>query len=156
MSYARATICENGHVVSHCTANEEKFCSMCGAMTFSLCPSCLSSIRGLFDTPGWAAPSAPYIKPMYCHSCGAPYPWTQKLLNSAVELLAVDDSLNPQERDVIRDSIPALIVDKGPATELAISNYKRLIQKAGKPIADALRQILINAASAYVKERLFS
>ena len=155
MPYRNATICLNGHVISHSKANAETFCSRCGSTTFSSCPQCNASIRGVYDVEGVAILGhRDYEKPYYCHNCGAPYPWTQKILDNAVELLSLDDELDSDSKELIKNAIPDLIVDT-PTTPIAIAKYRKGITNAGQIIKDSLRQLLIDAISETAKKTLF-
>lgn len=94
-------------------------------------------------------------KPYYCHNCGAPYPWTQKILDNAVELLSLDDELDSSSKELIKSAIPDLIVDT-PTTPIAIAKYRKGIANAGQIIKDSLRQLLIDVISETAKKTLFS
>lgn len=155
MPYNNATICENGHIVSKYNANVQRFCSRCGARTYSCCPKCGISIRGLYDTPGVICLSARKLPlPYYCHECGAPYPWTEKILNNAVELLSLDDSLDDASKELIKNSIPGLLVNT-PTTPVDIAKYKKGMSGAGQILKDSLRQLLIDVVSETVKKVLY-
>ena len=72
-----ARICPNGHVLTAHLIQESNpgmYCMECSEKGIENCPNCSASIRGL-----------PYMlfgsfKPKkYCHECGKPYPWANKL-----------------------------------------------------------------------------
>ena len=155
MPYNGATICANGHVVSKYNANHQRYCSTCGELTFSQCPKCNSVIRGLWDNPGvFVVGNRLYKKPYYCYNCSAPYPWTQKILNNAVELLSLDNDLDEDSKEIIKNAIPDLIVDT-ISTPIAVANYKKVMNKAGQLVRGSLRQLLIDAVSESTKKLLF-
>ncbi|HJH47457.1 MAG TPA: DUF2321 domain-containing protein [Bacteroides fragilis] len=155
MPYRNATICLNGHVVSPSKSNAETFCSQCGNKTYSVCPQCNSPIRGLYDVEGVVVVGhRDYQKPYYCYNCGSPYPWTQKILDNAVELLSLDDELDSSSKELIKSAIPDLIVDT-PTTPIAIAKYRKGIANAGQIIKDSLRQLLIDVISETAKKTLF-
>lgn len=155
MLYNRATICLNGHIVSKYEANFQKHCSTCGLETYSNCTNCQSPIHGLADIKGVAIiGKRPYDLPYYCYNCGAPYPWTQKILNNAVELLGLDDDLDNATRELIKNAIPELLVDT-PTTPLAIAKYRKGIAHAGQIVRDSMRQLLVDVVSETVKKSLF-
>ena len=52
-----------------------------------------------------------YKKPYYCPKCGAPYPWTIKLIDNAVEIASLDTPLDEQSLAVIKNAIPYLITE---------------------------------------------
>ncbi len=153
MAYYNATICLNGHIVSSCKASFQKYCSMCGKETYSRCPSCHASIHGLIKLDGLAI-TGPYIKPFYCYECGSPYPWTQKILSNAVELLSLDDYLDDASKELIKNAIPELMVDT-PTTPLAVAKYRKGMAHAGQTIKDLMHQLLVDVVSETVKKSLF-
>ena len=154
MAYYGATICLNGHVLSKYQANSQPHCSICGKETFSVCLHCKSAIRGLAQSDFLVVGNRPYHKPLYCHQCGAPYPWTQRILDNAVELLSLDDELDDTSKELIKTAIPELIVDT-PTTPIAIAKYRKGIAKAGSMVSDALRQFLVDVVSETAKKSLF-
>lgn len=155
MQYHHATICLNGHVISKYQSNAEKFCSKCGTETFSFCPSCKNPIRGLYNPSNIAIlGDRPYDKPMFCYECGSPYPWTQLILNNAVELLSLDDSLDQASKELIKTSIPGLIIET-PTTPISIAKYKKGISSAGDFLKHSLYQLLVDIASETAKKTLF-
>ena len=154
MNYYNATICLNGHVVDKRLANAQKYCSTCGKETYSLCTNCQNPIHGVINIDGLIG-SSKYNKPYYCYECGMPYPWTQKILDNAVELLSLDDELDDTSKDLIKSAIPELIVDS-PTTPIAVAKYRKGISKAGLIVSDALRQLLVDVISETAKKALFS
>lgn len=153
--YNGATICLNGHVVSISLANSQPYCSKCGKETFSKCSNCGSPIRGTYVADGIIDLSGRYNKPFYCFQCGAAYPWTDKILENAVELISLDEGLDDNSKMLIKEAIPDLIVDT-PITPVAIAKYKKGISKAGVIVKDALYNMLIDIVSETVKKTLFN
>lgn len=155
MPYHNATICLNGHVLSKKTANSHRFCPKCGKETFSHCPSCNSPIHGLVRIDGVAILyDRPYDIPYYCYECGSPYQWTKQILDNAVELLALDEELDSASKELIKNTIPELIVDT-PTTPIAIAKYQKGMSKAGQIIKDTMRQLLVDVISETAKKALF-
>lgn len=131
MPYNNATICLNGHVISNCNSNHQNYCSKCGAETYSFCPKCHTPIRGTFDIPRVIIlGQRDYQLPHYCHECGSPYPWTQKILDNCIELLSLDDDLDDNSKELIKNAIPELLVDT-PTTPIAIAKYRKGISASG-------------------------
>lgn len=154
MPYRNATICLNGHVLSSSQSNAETFCSKCGTQTYSSCLNCKAPIRGSYYVDGIVFAYDGYEKPYYCYNCGAPYPWTQKILDNAVELLSLDDELDSPSKELIKNAIPDLIVDT-PTTPIAIAKYRKGVANAGQIAKDSLRQLLIDVISETAKKTLF-
>ncbi len=116
MKYYDATICENGHVISSYRSNESKFCPQCGTKTFSVCQKCNSTIQGSCYNDEFVIYEE-YQKPYYCSNCGHPFPWTQKILDNAVELLSFDNEIDEFSKELIKTAISGLIVvTKGELT----------------------------------------
>lgn len=155
MPYRNATICRNGHVLSASKANESKYCPMCGCETYSHCPKCKAPIRGLYDVEGVAViGNREYKKPYYCISCSEPFPWTQLVLDNAVELLSLDDDLDNTSKELIKNAIPDLIVES-PTTPVAVARYRKCVGSVGQIAKDSLRQLLVDVVSESVKKLLF-
>lgn len=144
----------NGHVMSKYEADYQKFCSFCGEKTYSACPHCGSPIRGLKELDFVFVGQRPYSRPNYCYECGKPYPWTEKVLESAVELISLDDDLDTKSRQLIKDAIPALLVDT-PATPVSVAKYQKGIARAGEVLKNSLYNLLIDVISETAKKLLF-
>lgn len=156
MPYHKATICLNGHVLSTYEANFQKRCSKCGTETYSNCTNCQSPIHGVVEIKGAVVVGKrSYDLPYYCYECGAPYPWTQKILNNAVELLSLDDGLDDASKDLIKNALPELLVDT-PTTPLAVAKYRKGMVHAGQIIKDSMYQLLVDVVSETAKKALFS
>ena len=75
-------VCLNGHQINDShnrnPSSNREFCKECGAKTITSCSKCKAEIKGhkYSDTIG-----AVYVMdvPKYCHACGVPYPWVEKM-----------------------------------------------------------------------------
>lgn len=153
--YKTAQICFNGHeITSNIENTSQPYCSLCGAETISECTNCHAPIHGKYTIDGVISIGKNYKPPSYCHACGKPYPWTQKILNNAVEIIALDTELDYSTKELIKSSIPDLLVDT-PETPLAIAKYQSGVSKAGQIIKDSMRQLLIDVISETTKKVLF-
>lgn len=152
--YEHATICENGHVVSSSSANYTEFCSSCGESTISNCSNCSELIRGDYKVPGVAVVGNFYIKPSYCYKCGHPFPWTEKLLNNAVEIISLDENLSKEEKDIIKNAIPDLIVET-PSAPVAVAKYRKFIPKAASYTKDGIKNLLVDVVSETIKKSIW-
>jgi hypothetical protein len=157
-SYDTAQICLNGHVINaisklHSEANQN-YCSECGERTITECPNCGIEIRGQF-VPDYTFQRAPsYDAPGYCRQCGVRLPWTQRRLDVARMLVEEFEQLTDAERKQLVGTFPDLFVET-PRTAAAELTFKRLILKAGKEAADAMRRILLDILSEAVRKSLF-
>ena len=152
--YNGATICLYGHIVSKCKANAQPFCSQCGKETYSKCKECGAGLRGTYEQDGVIDLTGYYKKPFYCYQCGAPYPWTERVIMNAVELISLDEELDEESKKLIKDAIPDLLVDS-PTTPVAVAKYKKGISKAGKVVVNALYNLFVDIVSETVKKALF-
>ncbi|WP_231296902.1 DUF2321 domain-containing protein [Mammaliicoccus sciuri] len=152
--YMNATICLNGHVSSSSDANYRKFCKECGESTISNCSKCQSAIQGYFYIPGFLG-TYNYDVPNYCHECGSAYPWTEKILDNAIELVSLDEQLSEEHKSIIKNAIPDLIIES-PTTPVAQAKYKKYMTRASDYVQEGSRNLLIDVVSEAVKKSLFS
>jgi hypothetical protein len=152
--YGIARICLNGHVRSEDIEGEppEPRCSECGTANISACQKCQTPIRGYLHVPGVSG-ATEYRRPNNCHECGVAYPWTAESKRAFGELIGELKGLSAQERRDAEASFDDLIADT-PRTNLAVLRLKKLLPKAGADVGGALKSILVNAATAYVKQQL--
>ncbi|MED4690631.1 DUF2321 domain-containing protein [Peribacillus frigoritolerans] len=153
MTYKTAQICMNGHVVNgnmedYAVANQN-YCEDCGAKTIYECQRCKTKIRG--DDDYSIGYDMLQIAPKHCSECGTAFPWLEEKLNAAKELVDEMEGLNVQEKDKLKASIDDLIIN-GPRTELASTRFKKLVPKAGKELANGMRDILVDIASETAKK----
>jgi hypothetical protein len=95
-----------------------------------------------------------YKLPYYCYNCGEPYPWTRLILDSAVELLSLDENLDEETRKIISNSIPDLIVES-PATPVAVARYKKYISSTQQFVRDGMKQLLVEVIAEALKKSIF-
>lgn len=152
--YKDATICLNGHAASSTQANYRKFCKDCGLETISQCTHCDAHIQGDYEVPGVAAIGFTYYPPAYCHNCGYPYPWTSRFLENAIELIALDDELPEEHKEIIKNAFPDLIVET-PTTPVAIAKYKKYMSKSADYIQEGIKNLLIDVVTESVKKSIW-
>lgn len=152
--YYGATICLKGHVLSKYNLYTQNYCTQCGEKTYSTCVYCNSPIHGLPETDSVEdLENRPYKLPYYCHECGKPYPWTERILNNVVELLSLDDDLDSSTKELIKSAIPELIVDT-PSTPVSAAKYKKGISKAGELVKNSMYNLLVDVLSETAKKCL--
>ena len=156
-NFLTAQICENGHII---TSDIEKFsysfCPQCGSKAFDECPSCGKPIHGsYYEYDILFVPEPLDQKPFYCYHCGKPYPWTQKILDSAIELLSLDEDLDSDTKSIIKNAIPNLLVET-PETPIATAKYRSAIGKAGQILKDSLYQLLVDCITESAKKVIYS
>jgi hypothetical protein len=152
-TYYKAHICRNGHVISaysESMASDEKFCSQCGAEVISNCENCSTSIRGdIYDSMSFSS----FKAPSFCFNCGNPFPWTKQAEEAANELIEFANTLNQQEKDEWKQTIPLIIKDS-PRRDVAIIKFKTYATKAGNEIGKAVRDIVVGIVSEVVKDAI--
>jgi hypothetical protein len=155
--YDVAQICLNGHVVNDSIKvspeDSKKFCDKCGAVTITNCLKCRQEIQGYYHVPNVLG-FHKYAAPAFCYNCGSPFPWTESRLKAAKELAREIEDLSDKEKDILEQSIDEIISDS-PKTTLAALRFKKLVAKAGKVAAEALRDILVDIVSETAKKTLW-
>jgi len=153
--YGRQT-CLNGHVVTSyvgATFADERmqpFCSQCGERTITDCPSCKFPQRGYSVDAVMSEKTTPRA---FCGNCGKPYPWTERQLAAAAELVAEDEMLNATEKEQLTASFSEM-TSENPRTTLAATKFKKLAAKAGKGLGEALQKTLVDVLSETAKKVL--
>ena len=151
--YDTALVCMNGHAINSSSLRPPQFnaphCDQCGEPGISECPSCGESIRGHY----WGVLSIGYDVPRHCHGCGKPYPWTERALEAARELIALSDKLSVQEKEEFSKAVAEITSDT-PKSKVAVQKIKTHSAKAGREIAQGVRDIAVNIASEAVKKIL--
>ena len=155
-NFLTAQICENGHIITSDTDQFSLyFCTQCGSKALDKCPSCGEPIHGsYFDYDIAFVPKPLEQAPHYCYHCGKAYPWTQKILDNAIELLSLDEDLDSNTKSIIKNAIPNLLVDT-PETPIATAKYQSAIGKAGQVLKDSMRQLLIDLITESAKKIIY-
>jgi len=155
--YRVAQVCSNGHVATSSADQHpelrEPFCSKCGEATITACLSCNASIRGYYYVEGFFS-ARKYEPPSFCYSCGKPFPWTERAIASAVELLEVGTELPPAEVAQFRDDLMELTKD-GPKTQVAALRFKKVMSKAGGAVASGVQGIVVSVLTEAAKKAIW-
>jgi len=157
-SYATAEVCLNGHVstisIEDFPGERRAYCDNCGEMTIAECPKCQKPIRGSLRHDYMFMNKEIFHAPRYCEGCGSAYPWTQRGVEAAIELISEIDALDEQEKHDLVVSIEDVVKD-GPKTQVAVQRIKRLSAKAGSFVLSAFQDILVYIISETTKKLLF-
>lgn len=149
-----AKICLNGHVhVETYPLTKDEYCEICGAKLISKCPHCNSTIKEWNYNGVIVAGKPNYTRPMYCRTCGKPYPWTESALEATILMIQEDTELSALERQNLESSLPD-IISETPKTNLAMIRVKKALLTAGKFTADAIRQFVIDFGCELAKSAL--
>jgi len=154
MPYRDATICAKGHVLSETQMNSQPRCDKCGAEAISCCPHCQSVFRGKKYSDGLVGPGKKIVFPYYCYSCGKPLPWTETLIENAIELLSLDIELDNAAKTAIRASIPDLIVES-ISTPVATAKFKKQLDRTGEATKNLIYQLFVDVVSSAISTALF-
>jgi hypothetical protein len=156
-SYRVAEVCPNGHVSTSSADKSpelrEKFCSRCGEPTMTQCPSCKVPIRGYYYVEGFIG-GYNYEPPAFCHNCGKPFPWTDRRIASAIELVEVVAALSPDELQQFRSDLTELTKDS-PKTQVASLRFKNVMTKVGASVASGVREIVVGVLSEAAKKAIW-
>lgn len=153
MRHYHKCICENGHIVGSSEYVNHSFCQKCGGSIISACRYCKEYIReSMINDPSIMISNDEL--PYYCCFCGKPYPWTEKIISNAYELVWMDESLDDEAKKLLVDAIPNLLVDT-PDTKLSTARYSSIIKKAQRNTVDMLKQLLVEVVIETVKIVLF-
>lgn len=149
--YDVAQICMSGHVVNDATKKfpqfSSKYCRKCGHPTIEQCPDCQVPIKGRYHSS--TAPTVTSTKekespvPFYCHDCGKAYPWTQALLDTALELINEEDNLTAEDKSRVAESIRDIITPT-PRTSLAATRIKKAYEKMSAIGKEGFKQLLFD------------
>jgi len=157
-TYRVAQVCPNGHVVT-ATADQhpelrEAFCSRCGDATIMQCQDCNAPIRGDYQVEEVFVLGGDYQPPSFCHNCGNAFPWTERKIESAVELVAAGTDLPADELMQFRADLTELTKDS-PKTQVASLGFKNVMAKAGTSVASGVRDIVVDVLSEAAKKAIW-
>jgi hypothetical protein len=115
MSYETALICLNGHVITTGLESSPemyaKHCDRCGRETISECPHCHAKIRGHYHPKGGIGLISDYVLPKFCHECGKPYPWTERMrmVDEIYRIIDEHEKLDSSEKEALKKLIGELV-----------------------------------------------
>jgi hypothetical protein len=157
-TYRIAEVCPNGHVSTSSadTSPElrEKYCSQCGEPTITQCLECKANIRGYYYVPGVVSIGHNYEPPTYCFNCGNPYPWTERKISGALELIKEEGELSNEEYQQFEKDLVELTKDS-PKVQVASVRFKKVMGKVGNSIATGVREIVVDILSEAAKKALW-
>ena len=158
-------VCENGHQITDCyniyPERRKKFCQECGAATIIACTTCHKEIQGakIKVYQSWAnartghskiVPEYPADVPSNCSNCGKPYPWTEKKIMTAIQILAEFGNLNEEEKKTINQDINNIAKDV-PEAELSARRIKRIWEKCGRAGYEVIMELASRTAAQILK-----
>jgi hypothetical protein len=149
--YDVAQICLNGHKINASARRMPQLCKShcdrCGEKTIVQCPACNTPIRGFLV----GLVSSSYDVPLYCPQCGKPYPWTESKKAAALELFLLESGADDKEAAEFEKDLDDIVRDTARAP-VAASRFRRAMTKLGAPIANGIRDIVVELVSESVKK----
>jgi hypothetical protein len=155
-NYDVQQVCENGHQITGCYGikpeDRQEFCKKCGEKTIIACPNCDKEIQGdqiedLWDGP---EPTRRAVVPLYCPNCGKPYPWTQKKIVTAIQILAEFGNLDEEEKKTIEQDIDNIAKDV-PEAELSAMRVKQIWTKCSRAGYEVIMELASRTAAKILK-----
>lgn len=154
MSNYYAKICMNGHIfVESIPLNKNEYCVRCGSKLISSCPDCKSVIKEWHYQNVIVCYTPKLELPMYCRSCGNPFPWTISALESTKLAIQEDEQLSGLDCQRLEESLTDLL-NENPKTQVAIIRTKKALSSVGKFTADAIRQFIIDFGCELAKKAI--
>jgi hypothetical protein len=87
----------------------------------------------------------------FCRNCGKPYPWTERQLEAAGELVKEEAVLSEADKAILTAALPDLMSNT-PRTTLAAMRFKRIVGSAGKGFREAMYRFLVDFSSETAKK----
>ena len=75
-------------------------------------------------------------------------------MDSAIELLSLDEDLDSDTKSIIKNAIPNLLVET-PETPIATAKYRSAIGIAGQILKDSLYQLLVDCITESAKKVIY-
>ncbi len=151
--YDEGEACENGHKINGDVIGSPEesspFCPECGAVTMRGCRQCGAPLRGYMRgivTGDWTLHA-------YCYNCGKPYPWTEASIQAAKDLLELEESLSPEDREVLTTNLDAVTRDT-PLTAVAAKRIKLVLAKLPGSAATVVRDVIVGVATDAAKSAI--
>jgi len=118
------------------------------------CRKCNTHIRGYYhDNDILFIGGYHYKPPAFCTKCGAAFPWTERRLKTAHQLIQEQRKLSKKEKEIFEQSFDDLIHDT-PNAMVAADRIKSLLIKVSKTAAEALRQLIVDVASETISKSI--
>lgn len=156
-TYRTAEVCPNGHVSTDSAdvypEHREKFCSKCGESMATQCQNCSTNIRGHYHVDGVFGFSPEYTPPAFCHNCGHAFPWTQRKVDAATDLVEISGKLSSQELAQFRADLSEM-TKESPRVLVASTRFKQTMTKVGVVVAGGVRDIVVDVLSEAAKKAI--
>lgn len=157
--YYTAQICLNGHCInsyhefmssnpyfSQKGTSDNKFCEKCGEANIIECPVCKKPIRG--SSSGSVV--IPYSTPNYCYNCGKPFPWLERKMKAAIEMVELEETLSSEEINNLKVYTKDITTDT-PNAQVSAKRINILFRKIAASSVPAIRALFVDIASETAK-----
>ncbi len=88
--------------------------------------------------------------PSYCMNCGKPYPWTQKKIVTAIQILTEFGDLEAKEKATIEQDVENIAKDV-PEAELSARRIDRVLKKCSGAGYEILMELASSTAAKILK-----
>jgi len=88
--------------------------------------------------------------PSYCPNCGKPFSWTQKRIQTAIQIFAEFGDLKDKEKETIEQDVENIAKDV-PEAELSAMRIKRIWKKYGPIAYEAIMEFASRTAAKILK-----
>jgi hypothetical protein len=92
--------------------------------------------------------------PQFCNGCGKPYPWTERSINAAVELMTEEAKLDQDEAQKFEQTIKDLATDT-PLTAVAIMRFKKLLPRVAEGSVQLIQGLMVKVVTDVVFKKMF-
>jgi len=126
-----AQICLNGHIINkyseQCPEYNKNFCEECGEQSIIKCQNCNHKINWVSENEA----ISPFLRPSYCGECGIAFPWIKIALDSAKEILDIDNKIGSDDKEKLMKSINEITKDtsKTEINAFKIKNIAKILSK---------------------------
>lgn len=150
----KAQVCKNGHLINwsfnQSPEYNQEYCELCGVETITACPDCSEAIPGkVLKREVVMLTKKP---PQYCIHCGKLYPWTNRKIRAAKDLIKELHGLSDDDKIKLSDGIEDLVRET-PRANVVIIQFKKLAKDLGKDGWSALKRVLFELVSKEIKDQ---
>ena len=158
MIHDQGVVCANGHkltaVARALPERAPTFCRKCGEAAIRQCEGCKTPLQGAVVyhpiingiEPAWSVPNN-------CHSCGKPFPWTERKQKALIAAISELEDIEQSERDQLTDIVPDTITET-PNTSMAVLRWQRVLSKVHGRARDFVVDVLKQAAVSILLQKI--
>lgn len=95
-----------------------------------------------------------YDPPAFCHSCGKPFPWTERKVQAAIELFVDEVGKGTDQAKEFEQSIHDIVRDT-PMAQVAASRITVSLKKLPGHAAEVIRGLVVEVAAEGIKKLIW-